>query len=284
MKRRYFIIDVERCLGCFNCLHACKDEHVGNSWLPVTLPQKLHQQYWITTKERVRGQHPMIDVAYLTEPCNHCEHAPCVEKGRGAAYRREDGVVLIDPEKAGRESNLEALCPYGKISWNEEAGVYQKCTFCAHLLDQGWQQPRCAQSCPIGALRMYTLEPEEMDAMAAAEGLELAHPEHRKTGPSVFYKNLYRWNRCFIGGTVVSGAGAQESCLENCTVSLKKDGKLLDTRRTDAYGDFRFDRLEPGSGTYEVEAAAEGFRSAAVKAELGESVYLGLIRMEKERI
>jgi Fe-S-cluster-containing dehydrogenase component len=125
MKRYYFVIDVERCIGCFNCLHACKDEHVGNSWLPVTLPQKRHEQYWITTAERVRGQHPMVDVAYLTEPCNHCEHAPCVEQSGGAIFRRPDGIVLIDPYKACREENLDALCPYGKISWNEESGSYQ---------------------------------------------------------------------------------------------------------------------------------------------------------------
>ena len=161
MKRRYFVIDIEKCIGCFNCLHACKDEHVGNNWLPVTLPQKLHEQYWLTTKEKVRGQHPMIDVAYLTEPCGHCEEALCVQKGNGAVYRREDGVVLIDQSKA--TGDLSKLCPFGKISWNEEQGVSQKCTFCAHLLDEGWEQPRCAQACHLGALQMRYEEREDME-------------------------------------------------------------------------------------------------------------------------
>lgn len=282
MKRNYFIIDVDRCIGCFNCMHACKDEHVGNSWLPVTLPQKLHQQHWITTTERVRGQYPMVDVAYLTEPCNHCAHAPCVEHGNGSVYRRPDGIVLIDPQKSRREDNLDAVCPYGKISWNEETKVYQKCTFCAHLLDEGWKQPRCAQACPLGALRMVTMEPEEREALAAAEGLELAHPELESTGPGVWYKNLYRFRKCFISGAVVSGSGDAETCLEGCMVTLSQDGCVLQSQCADAYGTFKFDRLEPESGTYRVEAAANGYVPAAAEARLGESVYLGVIRMTKD--
>ena len=116
MKQRYFVFDTEKCIGCFNCLHACKDEHVGNDFSPVTLPQKLHRQYWLTTTQRVRGQFPMIDVAYLTEPCGHCADAPCVKNGNGAVVRRPDGVVLIAPEKARGMGDLSHLCPFGKIS------------------------------------------------------------------------------------------------------------------------------------------------------------------------
>ena len=37
----------------------------------------------------------------------------------------------------------------GAIQWNEELKVAQKCTMCAHLLDDGWTEPRCVQACPI---------------------------------------------------------------------------------------------------------------------------------------
>jgi Fe-S-cluster-containing hydrogenase component 2 len=166
---------------------------------------------------------------------------------------------------------------------NEQAGVYQKCTFFAHLFYEGWEQPRCAHACPLEALRMVTLEPEEMEAGIAAEDLEPAHPDLNATGPSVFYRNLYRYNKCFLGGAVISGEGEEEACLEGCTVSLKKDGKLLDTQVTDAFGAFKFDRLDPGSGTYRVEAAAEGFLPAAAEAKLGESTYIGLLRLGKSK-
>jgi hypothetical protein len=129
---------------------------------------------------------------------------------------------------------------------------------------------------------MVSMEPEEMEAYAAAEGLEPAHPELKATGPSVLYKNLYRFSKCFLGGTVISGAGEAETCLEGCAVSLKKDGKLLETQTTDTYGCFKFDRLPPDSGTYRVEVAAKGYLPAAAEAELGESTYIGLIRMTTE--
>ena len=66
----------------------------------------------------------MIDVAYLPIPCMHCDRAPCIEAAKGGAvYKRDDGIVIIDPEKAkGQKSILEA-CPYNAIWWNEEKNI-----------------------------------------------------------------------------------------------------------------------------------------------------------------
>ena len=30
MKSFHMIIDLEKCVGCFNCMLACKDEYVGS--------------------------------------------------------------------------------------------------------------------------------------------------------------------------------------------------------------------------------------------------------------
>ena len=35
-KQAYIVIDVALCEDCNNCFMACKDEHVGNCWLPYT--------------------------------------------------------------------------------------------------------------------------------------------------------------------------------------------------------------------------------------------------------
>ena len=199
MKRRYFVIDIEKCIGCFNCLHACKDEHVGNDWSPVTLPQMLHNESWITVAEHVRGQHPMVDVAYLPEPCNHCEQASCIEQGKGAVYRREDGVVIIDPTKAKGAGDLSASCPYGKITYNPDEQVSQKCTFCAHLLDAGWEQPRCVQACPLDAIQTRYCEPEEMADEVKRENLSSPNRELALTGPSTYFKNLHRVDAPVLG-------------------------------------------------------------------------------------
>lgn len=285
MKRRYFVLDIAKCIGCFNCLHACKDEHVGNDWSPVTLPQTLHAEYWLTTTEHVRGQHPMVDVAYITEPCNHCEQALCIEGGQGAIYRREDGVVIIDPAKARGMGDMSSLCPYGRITYNSEQEISQKCTFCAHLLDEGWEQPRCVQACPLqGAWETRYCEPEEMAAEAEREGLAFAHPELAFTGPSVYYKNLHRINSMFLGGSVVRQDAGRDTCFSDCLVVLMEEGREIDSQKTDEWGEFKFDGLRPGC--YALSVQATGFVPLELVVELTdsrESLYLGTLRPEETR-
>ena len=57
-----------------------------------------------------------------------------------------------------------------------------------------------------------------------------------------------------------------------------KDGAAVATTTTDNYGDFKFDRLDEGSGRYSVEISGLG-RSKTVEATLGESRNLGEIRL-----
>ena len=52
-------------------------------------------------------------------------------------------------------------CPYRVIFWNEAANIPQKCTFCAHLLDDGWSEPRCVEACPTEALVFGDLDDPE---------------------------------------------------------------------------------------------------------------------------
>ena len=103
--------------------------------------------------ERERGKYPRVKVAYTAVPCMHCDDAPCIRAGlNGAVYRREDGIIIIDPEKAKGQKEIMSACPYNVIYWNEDLGLPQKCTMCAHLLDAGWKEPRCSEACPTGAI------------------------------------------------------------------------------------------------------------------------------------
>lgn len=96
-------------------------------------------------------------------PCMHCEDPLCVKAAKNkAVYKRPDGIVIIDPEKAKGQKQIVSACPYSAIWWNEETQTPQKCTFCAHLLDQGWKVPRCVQACPTGALSFQSLEENEL--------------------------------------------------------------------------------------------------------------------------
>ena len=156
MKKWNMIIDVAECTNCNLCTLATMDEYVGNDWPGYSKPMPKHGHKWINILQKERGQYrpsPMIDIAYVPTMCNQCDNAPCVAKGGGAVKKRDDGIVLIDPEKAKGRKDLVDACPYGHIWWNEEHQVPQALTFDAHLIDQGWQQTRGHQSCPTGAMR-----------------------------------------------------------------------------------------------------------------------------------
>jgi Fe-S-cluster-containing dehydrogenase component len=248
-KQNYIVIDVSLCEDCNDCFMACKDEHVGNCWLPYTDEQPRHGHKWIDIKQKERGQYPRIDVCYLPTPCQHCADAECMKAFPDCISRREDGIVLIDPVKAKGKKDIVNHCPYHAIYWNETLNVPQKCTMCAHILDkeQYPHMPRCVHSCPTEAMKFYQLTPEEMEAKVKEENLEVLHPE-LGARPHVYYKNLYRFNKKFIAGGILKDG----DCAEGVEVFLNGDGQIS-SHVTDGFGDFKFDNLESGSYTIEID-------------------------------
>jgi len=276
MKEWYFIIDIAKCWDCNNCYIACKDEHEGNDWPGYTLAQPRHEQRWINIHRAERGQYPLIDVAYRPTPCMHCKDAPCVEASNGAITRREDGIVLIDPEKSLGREDLVGSCPYGVIFWNQEMNLPQKCTLCAHLLDEGWSQPRCAQACFTGALVAVCQEEQDMLQIAKSENLEQLHPE-KGTRPNVYYKNLHLFDKIFIAGSAAQESDSIIDCAQGIRVKLYRGDEVVQEGLTDAFGDFKFDGLPQDSGEYTVELQVEGGEPVSIKVDLETSTSLGTI-------
>ena len=276
MKKWNLIIDIEKCEDCNNCFLSCKDEHVDNAFQGYTAPQVKHGHRWVNIMRKERGQFPQIDVAYLPLFCMHCDTAPCITAGKdGAVYKRDDGIVIIDPVKAQGQKHVVDACPYGAIWWNEEHNLPQKCTLCAHLLDQGWKEPRCVQACPTGALRIVKVEDGEMQEIVTSETLEILHPEYN-TRPRVYYKNLFRYTHCFIAGSVAVEKDGVSDCAQDAAVSLIKDSEKRQTT-TDTFGDFRFDGLPENSGTYRVEITYEDRTMKTLAVEVDKSVSLGTV-------
>ncbi|MBL8585462.1 MAG: oxidoreductase [Bradyrhizobiaceae bacterium] len=278
MKKWTMVIDVAECTNCQNCTLATMDEYVGNDFHGYSAPMPKHGHRWVDILQKERGQAPMIDIAFVPVMCNHCDNAPCVAKGGGAVVKRSDGIVIIDPDKAQGRKDIAASCPYGNIWWNEELKLPQSWTFDAHLIDQGWTQTRGQLSCPTGAMSAVSVDDDELAKLVEEQGLEVLKPE-LGTKPRVYYRNLWRYTRCFIGGTVSTEIDGAVECVEGARVRLAKDGVRLNDARTDAYGDFKFDRLAPDSGTYAVEVEVEGKPAKTVEAKLGESINLGEIRV-----
>ena len=236
-----FAIDLSICNGCYCCQVACKDEHCGQDWLPYAKAQPETGQFWVGITEKVRGQVPKVKITYLPTICQHCDDAPCMEACpvEGAIYQREDGVVIIDPQKCTGCKLCVDVCPTKSIFFNDNFGIAQKCTGCSHLRDNDpdtWgNTTRCADACPTGAIR-FGDEEELADFIKDAE--YLAPELEGKT--RVYYKNL---PKKFVAGTLYDPK--EMEVIIGATVTLKDDesGETF-TETTNHYGDFWFKNLQ----------------------------------------
>ena len=277
MSKWNLIVDVAKCTNCNLCTLANQDEHVDNEFEGYSAPMPRHGHRWIEIKSRERGSGPLMDVVFLPVLCQHCDDAPCMKAAKnGAVTKRVDGIVHIDPVKAKGQKEIAEACPYGAVIWNEELDLPQHWFFDAHLLDNGWQEPRCAQVCASGALKAIRVEDEEMARIKASEGLEELAPG-LKTAPRVHYKNLHRFTKDFIGGTIVRTVDGITDCVAGAVIRLENGGAVAGETVTDAYGEFKIDGLAPDSGKYDVVIEVDGQESKRLEVTLGESVYIGRI-------
>lgn len=272
------VIDETLCDGCYSCFLACRDEFCGNDYPGYSAPQPMAGMNWLRIVERERGKYPKVKVAYTSVLCMHCESAPCVQKcPDGAVYRRPDGVVLIDPEKAKGQKQIVATCPYRVIEWNEEQQLPQKCTLCAHLLDKGWKEPRCAEACPTLAIAFGDLDDlnSEVSRRLASGAASPLHPEY-KLEERVSYIGL---PQKFIAGSVVFEDSGQ--CADNVKVTILWDERSVETN-TNNYGDFEVDGLAD-STAHTVRVEAQGYEVLEVVAYTRADVYLGDLILAKVR-
>jgi Fe-S-cluster-containing dehydrogenase component len=274
MKKWNLVVDVDNCTNCNMCVLAVADEYVDNDWPGYSAAMPKHGHRWINIERKERGMAPMVDVAFVPTMCQHCDDAPCIKAAKnGAVTKREDGIVLIDPIKAKGQKQIVDACPYGAVWWNEEKQIPQAWTFDAHLLDQGWKEPRAAQVCPTAAIRSFKIEDGEMARLVKDEALSVLHPEHG-TKPRVWYKNLHRYTEAFVGGTVARQVDGLTDCVEGVKVRLTKDGRTVAETVSDAFGDFKIDRLPVDSGAYRLEVSGA---SKPIDVTVGESVYVGTV-------
>jgi Fe-S-cluster-containing dehydrogenase component len=261
-----FLIDVDKCVGCHDCQIGCKDEHCGNDWSPYAKPQPLYGQFWCRVEQYERGKRPHVKVTYLPTLCQHCDDAPCIKAAPDAVYKRDDGLVVIDPEKARGNERLARSCPYNVIYYNEDLQIAQKCTGCAHLLDADGpvSVPRCVDNCHLDAIQFG--EESELDLA----GTELLHPEYG-TKPRVHYRGL---PKKFVAGTVYDPI--ENEVFIGATVTLTGE-KGSFSATTDGWGDFWLRGLPEGDFTLTIEA--DGKSKTLEISTVNEDLGLGYIAL-----
>lgn len=255
-----FLVDIAKCNGCHNCQIACKDEHCGNDWSPYAKKQPDSGQFWCKVEERVRGTVPLTRISYI--PHIGAQTEAIREYAPECLMNRDDGLIVLDPEKCRGRKELADM--FEGVFWNEELGIPQGCTGCAHLLDDGWDVPRCVDSCATDALRFV----DEEDCPELADAIRIDPKSH------VYYLN---YPKRFVGGTVVDLA--QDEVVIGADVKLlDASGSVVAQMETDQFGDFIFKQVE--AAPYVVQINVQGYAALTCSADASaEDVNVGAVNI-----
>jgi molybdopterin-containing oxidoreductase family iron-sulfur binding subunit len=198
-------IDLKRCLGCHTCSVSCK---IANN-----LPNEIWYNRVLTIggecMDTASGTFPNAKLEFLPVNCQHCENPACVKACPvGATYKRkEDGIVIQDPDKCIGCRYCMVACPYSGVrqfNWKEpeyyvdfpvgdkdtvqnQYNTVSKCNFCVHRLAEG-KKPACMELC-IGRARYFgDIDDPESDVSKAIKGRTYFHLlEEKGTKPSIYY-------------------------------------------------------------------------------------------------
>ena len=213
--------------------------------------------------------------------CAHCDDPACARAAKnGAVVRREDGIVLIDPERAKGQKAIADACPIGAIYWDEELQLPQKCTMCAHLLDEGYAQPRCVEACPNQVLFFGDLDDpdSEVSRVIAANRATPPKPlEGQKT--SVTYLNL---PTVFLAGSVYlpgDETGDEPADGAQVTLTCRETGAVTQLK-TNYFGDWEAEQLTPNA-TYDIRICFPGYQSVELTATTDTDHYVQETLLQK---
>ncbi|MDT8379207.1 MAG: 4Fe-4S dicluster domain-containing protein [Desulfotignum sp.] len=175
------LIDISRCIGCEECVHACKDVNAHKfpepeKPFPEMFPDRVPVEDWSDRRDVTDRLTPYnwLYIQYatgikdgkeitLTIPrrCMHCQNPPCVKLCPwGSAKQETNGLSRIDSGTCLGGSKCKKVCPWDVPQRQTGVGLYldilpafagngvmYKCDRCYDRLEKG-EQPACIDACP----------------------------------------------------------------------------------------------------------------------------------------
>lgn len=175
------LLDIRKCIGCEECVHACRDVNAAKypepeKPFPKMYPKTVPVQDWSDKREVMDRltpynwlyiQHASVTLnseemdLNIPRRCMHCANPPCVKLCPwGAAKQENNGLSRIDADLCLGGSKCKAVCPWSIPERQTGVGLYlelmpalagngvmYKCDRCYNRLEKG-EIPACIEVCP----------------------------------------------------------------------------------------------------------------------------------------
>lgn len=148
MRPKAILNDTTRCIGCRECVLACKERYSLHRDVPRrwTLDDGLSARNWTSIVEREGPK-------YVRKQCRHCNEPACASACPvGALAKHATGAVTYDSERCIGCRYCMMACPYGipRYDWDAPVPYVRKCVLCHDYVKDGGT-PACTDACPTGA-------------------------------------------------------------------------------------------------------------------------------------
>lgn len=195
-------IDIDKCIGCGNCVRACaKENNVPDGYFRTWV-----ERYTVSgaDQERPEVESPKGGIEgfppssktgtktfYVPKMCNQCWDSPCTQVCPvGATFVSPDGVVLVDSQYCLGCRYCVQACPYGCRFIDPRTNTVDKCNLCYHRITQGLTTA-CCEACPTESRKLADLKnpKDPVHDFLRKNKVQVLKP-HMATRSKTFYKGL----------------------------------------------------------------------------------------------